>query len=76
MFTKAVESSCHLCRRKLTHEPDHQRYLPPNAPSFFLKSPPIKKILVGAVGIENTTDGNCKDLEGMMGNAKGIEKER
>ncbi|PYU50968.1 MAG: hypothetical protein DMG53_02265 [Acidobacteria bacterium] len=29
--------------------------------------------LVGAVGIENTTRRNLKDLEGMMGNAKALK---
>jgi hypothetical protein len=30
--------------------------------------------LVGAVGIENTTKENFKDLEGMMGNAKALKR--
>ena len=30
--------------------------------------------LVGAVGIENTTGRNFKDLEGMMGNAKALKR--
>jgi hypothetical protein len=30
--------------------------------------------LVGAVGIENTTGRNLKDLEGMRGNAKALKR--
>src|ERR1700675_3170430 len=30
--------------------------------------------LVGAVGIENTTRRNFKDLEGMLGNAKALKR--
>jgi len=30
--------------------------------------------LVGAVGIENTTRRNFKDLEGMQGNAKALKR--
>ena len=30
--------------------------------------------LVGAVGIENTTDGNLKDLERIIGNAKTLKR--
>jgi hypothetical protein len=30
--------------------------------------------LVGAVGIENTTVRNFKDLEGMLGNAKALKR--
>ena len=30
--------------------------------------------LVGAVGIENTTDRNLKDLEGMRGRAKALKR--
>jgi hypothetical protein len=30
--------------------------------------------LVGAVGIENTTTRNFKDLEGMLGNAKALKR--
>ena len=31
-------------------------------------------VLVGAGGIENTTDWNCKDLEGSIGNAKAFKR--
>jgi hypothetical protein len=31
-------------------------------------------MLVGAVGIENTTGRNFKDLEGMQGNAKALKR--
>jgi hypothetical protein len=30
--------------------------------------------MVGAVGIENTTGRNSKDLEGMLGNAKALKR--
>jgi hypothetical protein len=30
--------------------------------------------MVGAVGIENTTRRNFKDLEGMLGNAKALKR--
>ncbi len=30
--------------------------------------------MVGAVGIENTTGRNFKDLEGMLGNAKALKR--
>jgi hypothetical protein len=33
-----------------------------------------KEMLVGAVGIENTTGGNFKELEGMLGNAKTLKR--
>jgi len=31
-------------------------------------------MLVGAVGIENNTDRNLKDLEEMLGNAKALKR--
>jgi hypothetical protein len=40
------------------------------------KKPAFYKDLVGAVGIENTSRWNLKELEGVLGNAKALKKSR
>jgi len=44
----------------------------PCGPSKSYKLLFMKEMLVGAVGIENNTGRNFKDLEGMLGNAKAL----
>src|SRR5271157_4208829 len=46
----------------------------PCGPSKTCKVLSRKEMLVGAVGIENNTDRNLKDLEEMLGNAKALKR--
>jgi hypothetical protein len=46
----------------------------PCGPSESRKSLLMKEMLVGAVGIENNTDRNSKDVEEMLGSAKTLKR--
>jgi hypothetical protein len=46
----------------------------PRAPSGFSNQKRIKKMLVGAVGIENNDGRDFKDLRGMQRNTKSLKR--